>query len=154
MKYRIYLDPNDSFYRDAANEWLVKLMNMIGDQNARNMVADIEGTWHEVRDAIRVLVETQPHPVNFTEPVDEAEQQAQEAASYDFLLGSATMQADLEIEHLLAPEIARRDLADNRRVFSGEDYELGTQFIVSGGETKEVTFGSKAWFDNINEIPF
>ena len=115
MKHRIYLDPNDSFYREGANEWLVKLMNMVGDEQARSMVADIEGTWREVRDAIRVLVETTPHPVSFTEPVDEAEQQEQEVASYEFLLGSATMQADLELDRLLAPEIARRDLADSHK---------------------------------------
>ena len=154
MKYRIYLDPNDSFYRDAANEWLVKLMNTVGDENARNMVADIEGTWREVRDAIRVLVETQPHPVSFTEPVNEAEQQAQEAASYEFLLGSATMQADLELEHLLAPEIVRDALANSHKVFSGYDYcsELGTHTTINGGEILEV--GSKEWYDGIAPIEF
>lgn len=60
MKSKIYLDPNDSFYKDAANDWLVKLMNLVGDEKARTMTNHLEGTWREIRDAIRDLANSQP----------------------------------------------------------------------------------------------
>jgi hypothetical protein len=64
MKSRIYLDPNDSFYKDAANEWLVKLMDLAGDEQARALVSNTEGTWREVRDAIKTMVETWEKPLS------------------------------------------------------------------------------------------
>ena len=56
MKSKIHLDPNDSYYREGANAWLVKLMDLIGDENARTATNEIAGTWREIRDTIQALV--------------------------------------------------------------------------------------------------
>lgn len=94
MKTRIYLDPNDSFYKDAANDWLVKLMDMVGDDQARAMTDAIKlPTWRDVRDAILNLVEQERQSAELANDANWLGYN--DPQNVDFLTASAYGQADL-----------------------------------------------------------
>jgi hypothetical protein len=64
--------PDSEYWENQANQRLIELMDIVGDEQARVMTAHITGTWHEVHDAIKVLVKAQaqsdPAELDGTEP--------------------------------------------------------------------------------------
>jgi hypothetical protein len=51
--------PNDGFWMNQANERLIELIDLLGEDKARELTNEIVGTWHEIHDAIKQLIPTE-----------------------------------------------------------------------------------------------
>jgi len=51
--------PDSEYWENQANQRLLELMDIVGDEQARTMTNHIIGTWREVHDAIKDLVKAQ-----------------------------------------------------------------------------------------------
>lgn len=60
MKGGLNLDPNTippnaKYWRNSANDALIRLGDVIGEEKARKMTENIEGTWREIHTSILIL---------------------------------------------------------------------------------------------------
>ena len=104
------IHPNATYWINSANDALIRLGDVVGDTEARRMTENIEGTWREIYNAILVLAEL-------------AEKQT--------AIGHATNPPYITAE--LKPLDA---VTDAFEAFG--DADLGTRFVISGGEVMEL----------------